>query len=193
MENNVVKKFMEGQENTANTLNTLGFKIERVDFSRMQAHIASPMVTRVVTTFPIIELILDMEEADDAQETMLQAVLQSRWTQKLNLKNIYRPIETISPLIEEIHIEAELGTAAIRPIVGNENLRKITLTGGNMNQEDWLYISQRARPLARLELNNTEVTSLQHFREATSRILSLTTRNLICMNGRLDDDGTMNY
>lgn len=87
MENNTLKKYMEGQENTANTLNALGFKIERIDFSRIQAHISSLMVTRVVTTFPILEITMDMEEADDAQETMLQIVLQSRWTQKLYLKS----------------------------------------------------------------------------------------------------------
>lgn len=189
-----IERFMQGNEVTANVLGHLGMRIGRVDLSRMRnLELTKQTIARLVTAFAITEVIIDINEINDTQENILLGLLHSRWTKGIILRNVYEQIDIISPMVEFISIEAELSTKALGEILNNENLRFLTMTGGAIGQWEWLQISRRTRPLERVELNNTDVLSTTHFTEATQKIKSLTTRNLIAFGERLDEDDSMNY
>lgn len=193
MEQKTIECFLKGEIGTVQVLANLNMIIEEMNLTGIE-RLTAQKITRLVTTFAIEEIKIDMRDTIDPQREILEALVHSQWTRKLTIKNLEEPIHILSPLINDITVETNGENVAIMAkLATNENLKRIKCVGGTVSVAEWIDISLRNRPIYHLHLKETRILSTEYFDVATEKIMKMKSENLWYDELYPNVDETMNF
>lgn len=166
--------YLNGRVVPSNVLHAMGIEIPTIKLSEIFSDgFHGERIKKILELLPVKEIELDIEDAWEGQEDIERALAGGSHIRRIRIMGCHQTVKSLPPTTTKLELHTNHRIAAIRDVVGMENVRKIAMVGGRVDMQTLINIMDRTTWLEELDLCGTELATKQGLCRAAARILNI--------------------